>query len=192
MLADHEGLFFFSERKLFLTPLITILEGPKSGADIDVAVDQMLCPLRRKAFLSSTTIYSSGENDSDFSKLEEQMKRSGTQMGSEIQSKEGTETEGMSSREFSFQLCITDDKGQGCLPICKDSPIRPGRIVKVMLDWSEKEHQLYDSSYLKDLPEVHKSGVLAKKTKQEAISLFSCLDAFLKEEPLGPEDMWYS
>lgn len=30
-----------------------------------------------------------------------------------------------------------------------------------------------------------------KKTKQEAVSLFSCLDSFLKEEPLGPDDMWY-
>ncbi|KAI3751801.1 hypothetical protein L2E82_22892 [Cichorium intybus] len=34
-------------------------------------------------------------------------------------------------------------------------------------------------------------GVTVKKAKQESISLFSCLDAFLKEEPLGPDDMWY-
>ena len=63
--------------------------------------------------------------------------------------------------------------------------------MKVILDWTEKERDLYDASYLKDLPVVHKSGVMVKKTKPESISLFSCLDAFLKEEPLGPDDMWY-
>jgi hypothetical protein len=25
---------------------------------------------------------------------------------------------------------------------------------------------------------------------QESVSLYKCLEAFLKEEPLGPEDMW--
>ncbi|KAL8539950.1 hypothetical protein ACS0TY_001525 [Phlomoides rotata] len=175
-----------TERKPFLTPLVTILEDPQSGVDIDLAVDRMLAPLRRKAFFPSANIHSSGENG-----MEERMESSGTQLGPEIQSSEESEPEGMSSRELSFRLCITDDKGFGCRPIVKDSPITPARIVKVMLDWTNKEHDLYDSSFLKDLPVVHKSGILAKKTKQEAISLFSCLDAFLKEEPLGPDDMWY-
>ncbi|KAL0331584.1 UNVERIFIED_CONTAM: Ubiquitin carboxyl-terminal hydrolase 10 [Sesamum angustifolium] len=180
-----------TERKLFLTPLVTILEDAQSGADIDLAVNRMLSPLRRKTYTTSTTTHSTGENGSALCAIEEQTNNSSTQLGSSIQSTEETEPDGMSSRELSFRLCITDDKGYGCRPIVKDSPIRPGRIVKVMLDWTEKEHELYDSSYLKDLPEVHKSGILAKKTKQEAISLFSCLDAFLKEEPLGPDDMWY-
>lgn len=171
-----------NERKRFLTPLVTMLESPQYGEDIDVAVDRMLAPLRRKAFSPSTTIsHTSEENDT----MEEGMESS---FGPAFQSSEAA---GMSSRELVFQLCITDDKGFGCQPIVKDSPIRPGRLVKVMLDWTNKEHDLYDASYLKDLPEVHKSGILAKKTKQEAISLFSCLDAFLKEEPLGPDDMWY-
>ncbi|KAK4389635.1 Ubiquitin carboxyl-terminal hydrolase 10 [Sesamum angolense] len=187
----QETTTFFSERKLFLTPLVTVLEDAQSGADIDLAVNRMLSPLRRKTFTTSTTTHSTGENGSALCAMEEQTNNSSTQLGSSIQSTEETEPDGMSSRELSFRLCITDDKGYGCRPIVKDSLIRPGRIVKVMLDWTEKEHELYDSSYLKDLPEVHKSGILAKKTKQEAISLFSCLDAFLKEEPLGPDDMWY-
>ncbi|KAG8374513.1 hypothetical protein BUALT_Bualt10G0002800 [Buddleja alternifolia] len=179
------------ERKLFLTPLVTILEDPRSGADIDLAVNRMLSPLKRKAFFTST-IENGRENGSPSNGTEEQMNIcSSTQLGPAIQSIDDIEPDGMSSGELSFRLCITDDKGYGCKPILKDSPIKPGRIVKVMLDWSDKEHELYDASYLKDLPEVHKSGVLAKKTKQEAISLFSCLDAFLKEEPLGPDDMWY-
>lgn len=175
--------FCSSERKLFLTPLVTILEDPLSGVGIDLAVKRMLSPLRRKAFLTSTTGLCGGENGSVFDVLEERMKSSGTPYS--------TEQIEMSDSELSFRLCITDEKGNSCRPILKDSPIRAARKVKVMLDWTDKEHDLYDSSYLKDLPEVHKSGILAKKTKQEAISLFSCLDAFLKEEPLGPDDMWY-
>lgn len=182
---------FSSERKLFLTPLVTILEDPHSGAGIDLAVKKMLSPLRRKAFLTSTAVHCSGENGSAFNALEERMKSSSTQLGSAIQSTEEIEPEEMPSRELSFRLCLTDEKGHSCRPIVKDSSIKPARKVKVMLDWTDKEHELYDSSYLKDLPDVHKSGILAKKTKQEAISLFSCLDAFLKEEPLGPDDMWY-
>ncbi|KAL3630083.1 hypothetical protein CASFOL_023067 [Castilleja foliolosa] len=175
-----------TERKLFLTPLVTFLEDPQSGADIDLAVNRMLSPLRRKAFLSSITI--SGENSSASNAMDEQLNNSGTQLE---QSTKEIESEGMSSRELSLRLCLTDERGYGCRPIVKDTPIKPERTLKVMLDWTEKEQELYDSSYLKDLPEVHKSGILAKKTKQEAISLFSCLDAFLKEEPLGPDDMWY-
>lgn len=187
LLANNNDTFCSSsERKLFLTPLVTILEDPQSGEDIDLAVDRMLAPLRRKAFFSSTATHGNGENS-----MEERMESSGLQLGPTIQSSEESEPEGMSSRELSFRLCITDDKGFGCRPIVRDSPISPARIVKVVLDWTNKEHELYDSSFLKDLPEVHKSGILAKKTKQEAISLFSCLDAFLKEEPLGPDDMWY-
>ncbi|KAI8005482.1 hypothetical protein LOK49_LG08G01671 [Camellia lanceoleosa] len=83
-----------------------------------------------------------------------------------------------------------DNRGLNCRPISKDSLIKIGQLVKVMLDWTDKEHKLYDSSYLKDVPEVYKTKLTVKKTRQEVISLFSCLDAFLKEEPLGPNDMW--
>ncbi|CAA0825439.1 Ubiquitin carboxyl-terminal hydrolase 9 [Striga hermonthica] len=179
------------ERKMFLTPLVTSLEDPpQCGADIELAVNRMLSPLRRKSFLTSTTIHCNGKENGcdDNHAMGDQMEISGTEPEHELlQSRDEMEPKGMSSRESSLQLCITKDTGFGCWPIVKGSPIKPGRTVKVLLDWTEKEHELYDASYLKDLPEVHK----AKKIKQESISLFSCLDAFLKEEPLGLDDMWY-
>lgn len=104
---------------------------------------------------------------------------------------DNTELEGTSSTDFSFQLFLTNASGLSCKPIEKDSLLKSNPLVKVFLDWSDKENQLYDSSYLKDLPEVHKTGFSVKKTRQEAVSLFSCLEAFLTEEPLGPDDMWY-
>lgn len=166
------------EWKLFLAPLVSYVKGIESGADIDLAVNRLLSPLRRKAFASST---------------KDSHEKVGSTSGDEDhQSMKEVDMEDISSKELSFRLCLTDDRGLSCRPIAKDSPIKPGRSVKVMLDWTEKEHEFYDASYLKDLPEVHKTGPAVKKTRPEAISLFSCLDAFLKEEPLGPDDMWYT
>jgi len=61
----------------------------------------------------------------------------------------------------------------------------------LILKWSKLQNDLYDFSFLENLPEVCKSGFSQKKIRQDSLSLFSCLDAFLKEEPLGPDDMWY-
>ena len=113
-----------------------------------------------------------------------------TQYGSGNQSEYSTELEEMSRWDLSFHLSFTDERGLSREPIEKNSLIRPGQIIRVMLDWTDREHEFYDASYLKDLPEVHKNGFSAKKTRPEAITLFSCLEAFLKEEPLGPQDMW--
>lgn len=182
---------FFSEGKLFLTPLVSDLEDPQSGADIYLAVERMLSPLRRKEFVTSTRMDCSRENGSSSSTPEEQMDTCTAQLGSGTHSTEEIEGEGMHSKDFSFQLCITEDNGDSWKPIMKDTPIRPGRSTKFLIEWTEKEHEMYDASHLQVLPEVHKSRIFASKSKQEAVSLFSCLDAFLKEEPLGPDDMWY-
>lgn len=42
------------ERKIFLTPLVTYLEGAKNGLNIEVVVNRVLAPLKRKAFSSSS------------------------------------------------------------------------------------------------------------------------------------------
>lgn len=103
---------------------------------------------------------------------------------------ETPELEDSPSRELSFQLSQSDHKITSWKPIKKDTVIKPGQHIKVLLDWTDKVRESYDPSFLEDLPEVHKTGFTVKKTRQEAISLFSCLDAFLTEEPLGPDDMW--
>ncbi|KAH6792580.1 ubiquitin-specific protease 9 [Perilla frutescens var. hirtella] len=180
-----------NESKLFLTPLVTVLEDPQSGADIYLAVERMLSPLRRKEFVTSIRIDDSKENGSSSSTPEEQMNTCTGQLGPAIQSMEEVEGDEVSSKDFIFQLCITDDNGYSWNPIMKDSPIKPGRLTKSSLEWTEKEHEFYDASSVQVIPEVHKSQIFASKTKEEAVSLFSCLDAFLKEEPLGPDDMWY-
>lgn len=173
------------QRKLFGTPLVTYIGEDQlngiNGVDIERAVSTSLSPLRRAVKLHSTT-----ENGSTSEAVDEPSD------SYNLRSMDNGEQEEASSRELSFHLFLAlDERGNTCKPLEKFSSIKFGKNIKVFLDWTEKEDESYDACYLKDLPEVHKSGNTAKKTRQEAISLFSCLEAFLKEEPLGPSDMWY-
>lgn len=170
------------QRKLFGTPLVTYLgEDQINGVDIERAVSTSLSPLRRAVKLHSTK-----ENGLTSEAVDDPSN------SYNLRSMDNTELEESSSRELSFHLFIAlDERGHTCKPLEKFCSLNSGKNIKVFLDWTEKEDELYDAGYLKDLPEVHKTGNTAKKTRQEAISLFTCLEAFLKEEPLGPSDMWY-
>ncbi|KAL5766085.1 hypothetical protein ACOSP7_016702 [Xanthoceras sorbifolium] len=172
------------ERKLFGAPLVTYLEEEQlNGADIDVAVSRLLAPLRRTY---SSAKANRGKENGYLSDAIDEPSNSGNQ------SMESVELEDESSKELSFQLSLTDARITTCKLLKKDSLIEPVMSrVKVLLDWTDEVNESYDPGYLKDLPVVHKTGFSVKKTRQEAISLFSCLDAFLTEEPLGPDDMWY-
>ncbi|XP_028104595.1 ubiquitin carboxyl-terminal hydrolase 8-like isoform X2 [Camellia sinensis] len=64
------------------------------------------------------------------------------------------------------------------------------RPINVLVSWPDKMTKLYDTCLLSSLPQICKPGLLTKEPK-ESVSLYKCLEAFLKEEPLGPEDMWY-
>ncbi|XP_050878131.1 ubiquitin carboxyl-terminal hydrolase 8 [Lathyrus oleraceus] len=63
-------------------------------------------------------------------------------------------------------------------------------LLHVLVCWSEKQTKKYDTQLCSSLPEVCKSGFFAKRP-QEPVSPYKCLEVFLQEEPLGPEDMWY-
>ncbi|CAK7340304.1 unnamed protein product [Dovyalis caffra] len=63
--------------------------------------------------------------------------------------------------------------------------------ILVYVDWSQELLEKYDTHYLENLPEVLKYGPVNKKARTEPLSLYTCLEAFLREEPLVPEDMWY-
>ncbi|CAK9137481.1 unnamed protein product [Ilex paraguariensis] len=63
--------------------------------------------------------------------------------------------------------------------------------ILLFIDWSQKLLENYDTHYLENLPEVFKYVPATKKSRTEPLSLYTCLEAFLREEPLVPEDMWY-
>ena len=90
-------------------------------------------------------------------------------------------------KEFSFSVFWLDRYSSSLKPLESDFVPNPLSATRVVVKWDEKEHEKYDSSsYLNDLPEVYK----ATSSVAEKVSLFSCLEAFLAEEPLGPDDMW--
>ncbi|KAJ4955135.1 hypothetical protein NE237_011918 [Protea cynaroides] len=179
--------------KLFGTPLVTCLgEGSQTGIDVQIAIHKVLAPLQRKSYFSLTHTHVNGkENDTAPGVDVDQPNSCNPQSALWSQAVDGMELEQTSNGGLSFQLSVTDEKGLSCSPLGNDFLIEPGESVRILLDWSDREHDLYDTSFLEDLPEVCKSSFAVKKTRQEAISLFSCLEAFLKEEPLGPDDMWY-
>lgn len=92
-----------------------------------------------------------------------------------------------------MEFYITDDKGSvKKSKILMNDPLTINgelRLLHVLVCWSEKQIKKYDTRLCSSLPEVCKSGFSAKRP-QESVSLYKCLEAFLQEEPLGPEDMW--
>nr|GEW19023.1 ubiquitin specific protease domain protein [Tanacetum cinerariifolium] len=68
--------------------------------------------------------------------------------------------------------------------------IPDSRKIIVLVTWPDEMLKRYDTIILSNLPETGGFPLLTNKPP-EAVSLYKCLEAFLKEEPLGPEDMWY-
>lgn len=65
------------------------------------------------------------------------------------------------------------------------------KTINVIVSWPDAKIELYDTVMLDHLPEICKPGILTQPPPQESISLYECLEAFLMEEPLGLDDMWY-
>lgn len=66
---------------------------------------------------------------------------------------------------------------------------RARRSLRIRAFWPEKMLEKYDLCFLGSLPEIYKPQLFNRRPP-ESVSLYKCLEAFLKEEPLGPEDMW--
>ncbi|KAI9094255.1 hypothetical protein K1719_021309 [Acacia pycnantha] len=106
----------------------------------------------------------------------------------------GPSENGSDSPDGGLEFYHTDEKGdvKGS-KILMDEPFpmkEELRQLNVIVCWSDKQIQQYDTHRFCSLPEVFKPGFLAKRP-QESVSLYKCLEAFLQEEPLGPEDMWF-
>ncbi|XP_010247842.1 PREDICTED: ubiquitin carboxyl-terminal hydrolase 8 [Nelumbo nucifera] len=177
--------------KAFGTPLIASLSNVVNGSDIRNLYMKLLNP-----FLIST------EDDLDFD--DNSGKDSNAEVtkmefdtGTPVLSDGGSSTDESRNRSHSdseFQFHLTDEKGT-----LKDSMVEmdepilvtesSGRL-SVLVSWSAQMIKEYDIHLLSSLPEIFKSGFFVKRP-QESVSLYACLEAFLKEEPLGPEDMWY-
>ncbi|XP_072954131.1 ubiquitin carboxyl-terminal hydrolase 9-like isoform X1 [Typha angustifolia] len=179
------------QRKLIGTPLITCIDVDSvTRADIYAAVSSVLVPLlREKAFPVNHTKLSESNGcgpSLDAIALTENGIPSEKELFTSIM-----EVEEVPDQLPPFQLALTDEKGVSRTALDSDPCHFTGSSMRLLMEWSDREHETYDFNFLEDLPEVFKSGFMLKKTRQEAVTLFSCLETFLKEEPLGPDDMWY-
>ncbi|KAK3408317.1 ubiquitin carboxyl-terminal hydrolase 8 [Eucalyptus grandis] len=98
-----------------------------------------------------------------------------------------------STPDSELKFYLTDAKGTKDREIRMSEPVvqaEMSRQLHVLVCWPENQIKNYDTNPLSSLPEIFKPGFLSKRS-QETVSLYKCLEAFLTEEPLGPDDMWY-
>lgn len=180
-----------SQWKAYGTPLVSSISRDDviSSGKIQSTVQRMLSPFLKKESLMHadsfdpssmvTTVDPSGEAHSNSS--------------SNIAKEDASSSKAVALPNLPLQLV---DESNVCfdLSVEGDKTIRipsSSTSIVVYVDWSQKLLEKYNTHFLENLPEVFKNGPVTKKARTEPLSLYTCLEAFLREEPLVPEDMWY-
>ncbi|XP_058749243.1 ubiquitin carboxyl-terminal hydrolase 5-like isoform X2 [Vicia villosa] len=156
--------------KPYGTPIVSLIscDDTITRGDIQVIVNGILSPLLKSASAETNAVLNSTNKDDTISKA---------------------------THLPTLPLLLVDDNNA-----CIDLSMGGEKVVKlspssarvlVYIDWSQKLLEKYDTHPLETLPEVLKYGPVTKKARSEPLSLYTCLEAFLREEPLVPEDMWY-
>lgn len=181
--------------KPYGTPLVSSISCDDliTRGDIQLLVYKMLSPIARTESLGQpgisniSTGTAASDQCCDISSGEACMDSS----TSNSVNKDDTNSEAVALLRLPLQLV---DESNACidLSVGEDKPIRlslSSTSILVYVDWSQKLLEKYDTHYLENLPEVF-NGPPNKKARTEPLSLYTCLEAFLREEPLVPEDMW--
>ncbi|XWS74654.1 hypothetical protein CRYUN_Cryun01aG0016500 [Craigia yunnanensis] len=172
--------------KPFGTPLVSSLscDDVITSGDIQTIVQTMLTPLLKEGIEysdnSDPSTLGVAKDTSDHSSGEVDTSRASTSISKKVLPKLPLQL--VDESNTCIDLSVGDEKAvnlSAALPIV------------VYLDWSSKLLEKYNINYLENLPEVFKYGPITKKARTEPLSLYTCLEAFLREEPLVPEDMWY-
>ncbi|KAH9738792.1 ubiquitin carboxyl-terminal hydrolase 5 [Citrus sinensis] len=180
-----------SQWKAYGTPLVSSISRDDviSSGKIQSTVQRMLSPFLKKESLMHadsfdpssmvTTVDPSGEAHSNSS--------------SNIAKEDASSSKAVTLPNLPLQLV---DESNVCfdLSVEGDKTIRipsSSTSIVVYVDWSQKLLEKYNTHFLENLLEVFKNGPVTKKARTEPLSLYTCLEAFLREEPLVPEDMWY-
>ncbi|RWR80338.1 ubiquitin carboxyl-terminal hydrolase 8 [Cinnamomum micranthum f. kanehirae] len=172
--------------KAFGVPFITRLHDIANGFDIQNLFLNLMKPFLRHG---GTTL---NDDDNTVNNANDKGIEMGDAMSSPVSIGDNPTDE---SREEShgniqLELYLTDEKGTDKISKLEmNGPVSvTGGRLYVCACWPDKTIEQYDMRLLNSLPEVFKPGF--SKRLQESISLYTCLEAFLKEEPLGPEDMY--
>ncbi|TVU25493.1 hypothetical protein EJB05_27992 [Eragrostis curvula] len=111
---------------------------------------------------------------------------------SAVQNSVSTRTQSYHSDSNKFQLYLLDDSNTVIEKSVDPIRVPQSSVAAVFfINWPKADLKRIDTHHLENLPEVFKFAPPAKRTRGEPLSLYACLDAFLREEPLVPEEMWY-
>ncbi|KAG7961553.1 hypothetical protein I3843_09G022800 [Carya illinoinensis] len=172
--------------KTFGIPLVARLSDISDGSDIRKGFLKILSPFLMP---NEDTLYTYDEGTGNSGKEDSEMEdaTSPTVLDAAAGSDSGRLDETHLDTDFQFY------RGPEFSEIKMNEPVMVSGSIKeleVLVSWSDKMIEKYDTCLLSSLPEVFKPQRSINRT-QDSVSLYKCLEAFLKEEPLGPEDMWY-
>ncbi|KAM3738102.1 hypothetical protein ACB098_09G108300 [Castanea mollissima] len=178
--------YSFTPNKMFGIPLVARLPDLSCGSDIRKKFLKLLNP-----FLMPIEDVLNDCDDEEGSSGNEDSEMLDATSPTVLDTNAGSDSKTLDVTHFGtdFQFQI----GPLFSEIKMDEPLQVSGLAKeleVHVVWSDKMIDKYDTCILSSFPEVFKPQTFMKRP-QESVSLYKCLEAFLKEEPLGPEDMWY-
>ncbi|XP_047960146.1 ubiquitin carboxyl-terminal hydrolase 8-like isoform X1 [Salvia hispanica] len=182
---EKSYLHSFPSFRKFGIPLVARISDFSKGSEIYKAFLKIISPFLLPREEESLTDLDTRDNAQEDAEIED------TVSDEAENSKDETENDLDSQSDFEFHM--ENGAYSSGLRIQMDEPVPTfnyGQRIRVCVTWSQKMFRDYDTSMLSHLPEVCKTASMSKGT-QDSISLYKCVEAFLKEEPLGPEDMWY-
>lgn len=164
---------------LFGIPIVARLPNVSCGYDICREFLKLINPF----LMSAEDVLDEYDNDDDVdNKVSKDNELDDATSSGDLESDSDSDLEA----DFKFYLPATNMKIKMNKPL--PFTVLPKRLEVAVL-WSDKMIKKYDTCLLSSLPEVFKLQLFTKRTP-ESVSVYKCLEAFLKEEPLGPEDMW--
>ncbi|KAK6937919.1 Peptidase C19, ubiquitin carboxyl-terminal hydrolase [Dillenia turbinata] len=181
-------------QKPYGTPLVTAIsiDNAITKGDIQSIVHKMLSPMLRTE-CQEYPVDSGASNSKAASDASHGIISSEADANSAmVVSTDCANSKSMATLKLPLQLV---DENNACidLTVGEEKTIKmpsSSKSILVFIDWSEKLLEKYETHYLENLPEVCKYGHVTKKARTEPLSLYTCLEAFLREEPLVPEDMY--
>lgn len=168
-------------------PFLAMVSDPCYGSDIRNKFLNNLIPfLKPDGDISDVFDDDSGNcANEDYNKEDDS---SPTLWDNDSDTDRGTVGEALVDGDFKFYMADTRKEIEmNQLIVVSALPVIPRpNILEVIVIWSDEMINKYDTRLITSLPEVFNIFTMS----EESVSLYKCLEAFLKEEPLGPEDMW--
>ncbi|XVF76057.1 hypothetical protein PTKIN_Ptkin13bG0235800 [Pterospermum kingtungense] len=180
-----------SNWKPFGVPLVARIQDLSSGSEIRNQFLNLLCPFQMPVddVINDYDGDEMGNTVSENSKMEDTV--NSLVSDSDAGSDSGEENDFLLKTDFKFYL--VDKNKMEPVEIKMNEPVPVSSLTEnldVSVHWADKMTEKYDTCLLSSLPEVFKPQLFTRRP-QESISLYKCLEGFLQEEPLGPDDMWF-